>query len=183
LSGTHTKSTTFVDTTNCALSTITPVKAGWLTKSKGRWAITESGVAVLEQFRDPERLIRESIACTANGSFVAKGRGGSGSEQREGGVSCSASDAEGGRTKSKHVAKMDPYDFQKLVAALLAAMSYHVAWVTAGPDHGVDIVAYPTPARANLGEGFVVGALPDRRQDVREFISVLHGSDLGSSCP
>jgi restriction system protein len=41
---------------------------------------------------------------------------------------------------------MNPYDFQRLVAALLRAMGYHISWISPpGPDKGIDIVAYTDP--------------------------------------
>ncbi len=41
---------------------------------------------------------------------------------------------------------MRPYDFQKLVAALLEAMDYHVLWVAPpGPDRGIDMIAHTDP--------------------------------------
>lgn len=43
-----------------------------------------------------------------------------------------------------HLPAMNEFRFQEMVAALLQALGYHVAWIsTPGPDHGVDIVAYP----------------------------------------
>jgi restriction system protein len=43
---------------------------------------------------------------------------------------------------SAHIGAMSPYVFQDLVAALLEAMGYHVAWVAPpGPDRGIDIMA------------------------------------------
>ena len=41
-------------------TTISPVKAGWITKSKGTWAITEAGIAALNQFPDPAALMTEA---------------------------------------------------------------------------------------------------------------------------
>jgi restriction system protein len=41
-------------------TTISPVKAGWITKNKGVWTITDEGRRVLEQFKDPEALQREA---------------------------------------------------------------------------------------------------------------------------
>ena len=41
---------------------------------------------------------------------------------------------------------LDAYEFQKLVAELLRAMSYHVPFVAPpGPDGGIDIIAYKDP--------------------------------------
>ena len=42
-------------------STIAPVKAGWMTKGKGIWAITEEGRRAYEKFKDPEQFMREAV--------------------------------------------------------------------------------------------------------------------------
>jgi restriction system protein len=41
------------------------------------------------------------------------------------------------------IAKVDPYDFQDLVAAVLRAMGFRAASHAPGMDRGVDIVAHP----------------------------------------
>src|SRR5688572_6861882 len=41
-------------------STITSVKAGWLTKSRGRWALTEEGRSAYSKFKDPLEFNREA---------------------------------------------------------------------------------------------------------------------------
>ena len=46
-----------------------------------------------------------------------------------------------------YVQAMKPYDFQKLVAALLRAMGYHVSWIAPpGRDKGIDILGSQRPA-------------------------------------
>jgi restriction system protein len=84
---------------------------------------------------------------------------------------------------SAHLASMDPYDFQGLVAALLRAMGYHVAWVSPpGPDRGIDIVAYTDPLGAT---GPRIKVQVKRRADkiavdgVRAFLAVLGTHDVG----
>ena len=41
--------------------TINSVKAGWMTKVDGVWALTEAGRAALKEYPDPEALYRESV--------------------------------------------------------------------------------------------------------------------------
>jgi len=49
----------------------------------------------------------------------------------------------------QYLQSMNPYQFQELVAALLRAMDYHIAWVSPpGPDQGLDILAYTDPLGA-----------------------------------
>ena len=48
------------------------------------------------------------------------------------------------------IQRMDPYEFQNLVAALLHAMGYFIASVSPpGPDGGIDITAYEDPLGAS----------------------------------
>ncbi len=42
-------------------STIAPVKAGWMTKNKGFWAITDEGRQAYEAFPDPGDFQREAV--------------------------------------------------------------------------------------------------------------------------
>ena len=41
------------------------------------------------------------------------------------------------------ISRLDPYDFQDLVAGVLEAMGFRARRSPPGPDHGVDIIAYP----------------------------------------
>jgi len=41
-------------------STIPAVKAGWLTKEKGQWTLSDAGRAAFERYRDPEQFEREA---------------------------------------------------------------------------------------------------------------------------
>jgi restriction system protein len=45
-----------------------------------------------------------------------------------------------------YLTTMPPYDFQRLVAALLKAMGYYVDWIAPpGPDGGIDLIAHTDP--------------------------------------
>lgn len=44
---------------------------------------------------------------------------------------------------SDRISKLDPYDFQNLVAAVLQAMGFQTKVSSPGPDRGVDILAHP----------------------------------------
>src|SRR5580704_5555983 len=181
-------------------ATIGPVKAGWLLKSKGRWTATEAGRSALSTFRDPEALMRESIRLyrewkASRGDGAETGDHDPDVEPEAGETetpvpetpptATAFEDAEGDAWDevAAYVARMDPYDVQDLIAGLLSAMGYHISWIAPrGADGGVDIVAYPDPlgAREPCVKVSVRrrGAKADVK-DVREFMSVLHGSDLG----
>ena len=41
-------------------ATVDAVKAGWMTKNKGVWAITDAGTNALTKFKNPEEFYREA---------------------------------------------------------------------------------------------------------------------------
>jgi restriction system protein len=79
---------------------------------------------------------------------------------------------------------MSPYEFQDLVAALVEAMGYHVAWVAPpGPDRGIDIIAGLDPLGIKDPRIKVqVKHRPDSRtasDQLRSFMAVLSDKDVG----
>jgi len=83
----------------------------------------------------------------------------------------------------EYLGDMNPYDFQELVAGLLRAMGYHVAWVSPpGPDKGIDVIAHTDP----LGiQGPRIKVQVKRRNDrtvtdgVRGLLALLGDGDVG----
>lgn len=83
-----------------------------------------------------------------------------------------------------HLARMNPYDFQDLVAGLLRGMGYHVAWVSPpGADGGIDILAHTDPLGVT---GPRIKVQVKRRSgertgvdSVRSFLATLTGGDVG----
>lgn len=81
------------------------------------------------------------------------------------------------------ISKLDPYQFQNLVAAVLRAMGFRAASTKPGRDRGIDIVAY----RDALGfEEPRIEAQVKHRQnqkvtgpDMRSFIGSLHSANRG----
>ena len=84
----------------------------------------------------------------------------------------------------RYLRAMPPYQFQELVASLLRAMGYHVAWVAPpGKDGGTDIVAYNDPLGA---QGPRIKVQVKRHNtgrvgvgDLRSFLAVLGTQDIG----
>ena len=83
----------------------------------------------------------------------------------------------------EHLAATDPYDFQRLVAALLEAMGYHVIFnAPPGPDQGIDLLAQRDPLGA---DGPRVSVQVKRRRDkatvdeLRAFLALLADHDIG----
>jgi restriction system protein len=166
-------------------STIGPVKAGWMTKSHGVWAITDTGRRAYAEIRDPAAFMREA------GRLYREWRRG----QPVDGADDQDADTPGAETTLEqaeesawaeieaHLGRMNPYDFQELVVGLLRAMEYHVSWVAPlGPDKGVDVIAHKDPLGVEHGR---IKVQVKRRADkipvgeVRSFLAVLGEDDVG----
>jgi restriction system protein len=169
-------------------STIGPVKAGWLVKSKGSWTLTPEGRAAYQQFSDPAEFMRESgrLYRVWKKSQAVEITEDDTDEVPATTSSATLEEAEESAWAeiSSYLANMPPYEFQELVASLLRAMGYHVPWVAPrGRDGGVDIVAFTDPLgatgprikvqvkRVTSGKIGVEG--------LRSFLAVLSGQDVG----
>lgn len=166
-------------------STIAAVKAGWLTKEKGLWSITNEGQNAFDKFRDPEAFQVEA------GRLYRKWKAAQPKEKIEDEETDSESAAtaleEAEETAwaeiEEFLEKMSPYDFQDLCAGLLRGMGYFVEWVSPpGPDKGIDIIAHVDP----LGvKGPRIKAQVKRKAErvavdgVRAFMALLADSDVG----
>jgi restriction system protein len=80
------------------------------------------------------------------------------------------------------ISRLDPYDFQDLVAALLRAMGFRAVSSPPGPDRGIDIVAHPDPfgferprikVQVKHRQGTAGGP------DVRAFLGTLRSGESG----
>lgn len=173
--------------------TVNCVKAGWMRKAKKAWTVTDEGRAVYERITDPAEFARESSRRyeewkreqVDTDTDVAKDLGTDETEAEAVTEAMSVEIAEEAAWAliEDHLATMDPYEFQDLVAALLRAMGYHVSWVSPpGPDRGIDIVAYTDPLGAT---GPRIKVQVKRRADrtnvdgVRSFLAVLGTHDIG----
>lgn len=165
-------------------STIGPVKAGWLVKDKGQWSLTDEGRRAYERYPDPEALEREG----ARQYWIWKKDQPEEEDDDVETPSTTGSTLEEAEESAwaeieEHLEQMNPYDFQDLVAGLLRAMGYHVAWVSPpGPDRGIDIIANSDP----LGiSGPRIKVQVKRRADrihvdgVRAFMAMLGSGDVG----
>jgi restriction system protein len=171
--------------------TINAVKAGWLIKSRGTWTITDQGRRALEAFPDAEQLMRESIRLyrawqqdqpietTFHPTAVIADE-----EATSSSVTLEEAEEAAWQEIERHLEAIEPYDFQNLVAGLLRAMNYHVAWVSPpGPDRGLDILAYTDPLGATGPRIKVqVKRLTAKKVDVdgvRSFMATLGTQDVG----
>lgn len=165
-------------------ATIAAVKAGWLVKNKGKWLLTEEGQTALDSYKDPEIFQQKA------GELYNKWRATQPKkveEIEEAGEEPTTTFEEAEELAwaeiENYLRKMNPYDFQKLVAALLGAMGYHVSWISPpGPDKGIDIVAYTDPlgtknprikVQVKRHEGSVSA------DGLRSFMALLGDQDVG----
>lgn len=170
------------------------VEAGYLVKLGGEWQLTEEGAEALES------LGKEDMIKNARDKNIAaqKARKSEFPAQQSDAESDSISvelgednrlDVEEFQSNAKeeiraYIHKMNPYDFQRLCAALLRGMGYHTSYVAPpGIDGGVDVIAYADP----LGVGGRIKAQIKRHNDnttisvdaVRELAGVLQDGDIG----
>jgi restriction system protein len=175
-------------------ATIGPVKAGWLIKEKGRWYLTEEGKKAYFKFEDPEAFRRESSrlyyqwldkqpkeSAEAADEFHEE----IGTSERIADASSTLEEAEETAWKEieEYIQAINPYDLQKLVAALLRAMGYHIAWISPpGPDKGIDILAHNDPLGTSAPR---IKVQVKRRSDkinvdgLRAFMALLGEQDVG----
>jgi len=137
-------------------ATVDCVKAGWLVKHKGMWTVTAAGRQAYTQHTSPEAFHKEAARLywlwkKAQGAAQpgeASAAPGVPSDEVERSTSITFEQAEEqawGEIEA-HVAAMDPYEVQKLVADLLKAMGYYPSWIAQpGKDGGLDIIAHPDP--------------------------------------
>ncbi|MGH8427924.1 MAG: restriction endonuclease [Gammaproteobacteria bacterium] len=166
-------------------NTIAPVKAGWLIKNKGSWALTDLGRAAFEKFKDPERFSLEARRLYNQWKADQPDDENEEAEHDSGQAAATLEEAEEAAWSEiqAFLERMNPYDFQELVAGLLSGMGYFVEWVSPpGPDKGIDIVAHVDP----LGvKGPRIKAQVKRRADkiaadgVRGFMALLGDADVG----
>lgn len=166
-------------------STISAVKAGWLTKNKGLWSLTDEGRDAFDGFPDPD-----AFALEANRLYRQWRRQqplddeeAYADESSKAATTLEEAEESAWAEVEEHLGTINPYDFQDMVAGLLRGMGYHVVWVAPpGPDRGMDIIAQSDP----LGVGsprikVQVKRSGDRMsvRDIRSFLAVLAEGDVG----
>jgi restriction system protein len=80
------------------------------------------------------------------------------------------------------VSRLDPYDFQNLVAAVLRAMGYRAVSSKPGRDRGIDVIAHPDALK--LGRPRIKGQVKHRTsaatgEEMRSFLGTLRSGDNG----
>lgn len=177
-------------------ATVDCVKAGWLVKDKGIWSITDEGRKVHAELPDPEVFYRQAVKLynawrTAQPdaeplpSAVVGDAEPLDTDNVSKAVSITFEEAEehAWAEISQYLRNMPPYEFQELVADLLRAMGYYVAWVSPpGKDGGIDIMAQPDvlgtrPPRIKVQVKRQVQAVSV--DGLRSFMALLGDEDVG----
>ena len=175
-------------------ATIGPVKAGWLVKTKGRWYLTEEGKKAHKEIQDPAKFAKEASRLCYEGRATQPERltyleedmpEAGASIEKATDVASTVEEAEESAWLEieQYVRGMNPYELQKLVAALLRAMGYHVSWIAPpGPDKGIDILAHNDPLGTSTPR---IKVQVKRRADkvnvdgLRAFMALLGEQDVG----
>ncbi len=166
-------------------STIGPVKATWLEKEKGLWAITENGKVAYEQYTDPEEFFRQAGRLYRQWKQDRPTDEGISIDEETAETITAVEEAEESAWTEieEHLTTMNPFDFQNLVAGLIRGMGYHISWISPpGPDRGLDILAHTDPMGI---EGPRIKLQVKRQKDkvsvdgLRSFMALLGDSDVG----
>lgn len=181
---------------NVRFATVDLIKAGWMLKNKGTWTITDAGRDAVMKFSDPEAFYREACRLydvwkRSRPAALAKDEeapepspdGDGEAATREVAQTFEDSEEAAWNEVEEFLTSMNPYDLQELVADLLRAMGYHVAWVAPpGRDGGVDILAFNDP----LGTRPPRVKVQVKRQQtsvsvdgLRSFMALLGEDDVG----
>ncbi len=157
------------------LATVPLVKAGWLIKTpKGRWLITDEGRQAARRFPNARELYKEALRLF---------------EEARQGTPSYAMVVEEAEEKSweqihKYLLDTRRNEFRALVAELLRAMGYHVAWIAPPEkDHGqIDLVAHTDPL-GTRGPRIIVQVKhkgqPVTLEGVTSFLTLLGTNDYG----
>lgn len=135
--------------------TIDCIKAGFLRKQKGIWYLTEEGEKALElgpekllelatkKYREWDARQKKIKQADPEGDIEIESVEDK-SQKQEALLEQYQSDAMEGMRD--YIADKNPYEFQDMVAVLLRAMGYHIAYISPkGRDGGIDVIAYTDP--------------------------------------
>ncbi len=157
------------------LATIPLAKAGWLVKNnKGRWYITDEGRQACRRYPNALELYKEALRLFE------------GVKQNAPTYAMVVEEAEEKAWEQiqKYLLGTNRIEFRDLLAELLKAMGYHVAWIApVQKDHGqIDMVAYADPIGA--GGSRILVQVKHKGQAItmeglKAFLSILNASDYG----
>jgi restriction system protein len=157
------------------LATMPLVKAGWLLKTeKGRWIITDEGREAARRYANARELYKEALRLFEE------------ARQKAPSIAMVVEEAEEKSWEQilKFLLDTRRNDFRILVAELLRAMGYHVAWVAPPEkDHGqIDLVANADPLGTH-GPRILVQVRHKGQavtmEGVNSFLTLLGANDYG----
>lgn len=166
-------------------ATVDAVKANWMTKAKGIWAITDAGQEALKTYPKSEEFYREAsrLYWKWRRSTPIAVEPDEPAEERGATITFEEAEEQAWKEIATYLENIDPYDLQDLVASLLEAMGYHVNWVSPrGKDAGLDIVAYTDPLGTRPPR---IKVQVKRRKDtigveeLRSFLALINEDDVG----
>jgi len=172
--------------------TVDCVKAGWLLKNKGVWSVTDTGRKAMASFPNPEAFYREALRLyrkwrASKGSTELTGALEEISEEEaasaEASVTYEQAEEQAWNDIEAYIGAMPPYEFQDLVADLLKALGYHIAWVSPpGKDGGVDIIAHTDPLGTQKPRIKVQVKRVAQKIDLQtlnSFLAIIDADDVG----
>jgi restriction system protein len=170
-------------------ATVDCVKAGWFEKHKGRWSVTDAGKDAYTKYSDPEDFYKQAVKLYQKwkASQPDTDAPDSVSDDDNGGKAASVTfeqaEEQAWFEVEQYLGGLDPYDFQELVAGLLRAMGYHVAWIAPpGKDGGSDILALQDPLGTRPPRIKVQVKRQQQKISVdglRSFMALLGDDDVG----
>lgn len=177
-------------------ATIELAKAGWMAKSgRSKWSVTEEGKRAFAKYTDPEMFFREATKRRMATQWGGDQPSPTGEKpqpsdeaedaQSEALVTFEQAEGQAWTEIEQHLRSMSPYEFQDLVAGLLRAMGYHVAWTSPpGKDGGIDVIAWSDPLGTRPPylkvqvKRYKEGA-KNTVEEVRSFLALLGDGDVG----
>lgn len=174
-------------------ATVDCAKAGWMLKQKGIWYLTAEGLAAYHKFSNPGDFYREATRLYRAWKLGQEGDAAPSSAepesseektvQEKSSVTFEEAEEQAWEEIEKYILKLNPYDFQQLIADLVQAMGYYIAWVAPpGKDGGVDIIAHADPLGTKVPRIKIqVKRSSDRinTDGVRAFSALINDGDVG----
>ena len=157
------------------LATVPLVRVGWLVKNnKGRWHIAEEGRQACKKFTNAQELYKEALRLYEEHRQITPDIV----------MNVETAEEKAWEQIEKYLQEKNPPEFQSMIAALLRAMGYYVAWVApVEKNRGhIDIVAHVDPIGAK-GPRILVQVKHKGQvltiEGLKTFLSVLGQNDFG----
>ncbi len=174
-------------------ATVDCVKAGWLLKDRGVWTVTDAGRSAMSDYPESEAFYREAIRLyrawrdaaapeeiDETSESVDQAEIESTGDAR---ITYEQAEEQAWAEIESHIRTMLPYEFQEMVADLLKALGYHIAWVSPpGKDGGVDIIAHVDPLGTQSPRIKVQVKRVAHRVDLQtlnSFLAIIETDDVG----